>query len=1375
MSHFDLSNKLKGVGPTIVLPKNSIDNISVLRDKTALNVNDSDTFLLRFANTFIEKYDREELQELLMCQSSNWLLSQDEFKFPIEQPAGIISDFSHESDLDDGLVILFPVLKFNKDPKIIEENPNDLSNIEKFDVREIHQIINELTHAIYVLNQIPSIQLHNVFDKSSSVSIPPAFYDTRIGNIMIEVDYMMKSIWHGSHFPYDKRIKFSERWRKSLDVNKYGVSHTKKSIVTEFINAGLVDISMDSDYKNVFETMFNESEVNNETDDDMEFFMKHVDHVSLILSFYQNSIRKYKNAYIIDPASTIDSKINLDMEDLNEFTYNRLNSRLQLQTHLLNNHLTDKRMIARKVHLLNLISFLTPCFINLRKRHYIPNIFNLLSKMSSEELKTERELPPLMLQKGFRVNNFKYKSYEYFNLHGGIQFDIETPEIQHINKSFNLFFNKLNKETSLFNEKLLEFQHQQKETANLPIVKFEGKLYYYFKIDMETFYMQSPQKPKWVNILSEELLIMKKKIFPMDDGQLHDYLKKIVNPKVTNIRNLSVALKLSTCRGIVSVFDSISHKLSTGRIAKMDDNGFSAMHYATMYNQPHIITKLILATVDINTKRSTGFGSDGATPLHLASGSGSVACVSCLLANYANILLNDNHGWTPIHYAAYYNNLPVIRLLLRSMDTLLEIQTKNSHKYTPLLLAATAGSMAVVELLCNYGASLNVVDGNGDGIIQLAALNIHTSIISLIMEKYESVLNVWNILIGKLMDAVVPLVKLLRHENFYICSVVLSVIKNISNEHEIRKIISATDISKCLIILLSSNNELIVSRAAVVMSDLATVAENRVIFARDGAVDLLPSLLISDVEEILSNVISAIKNLCIKNPKNQTKFIKNNVIEPLIEFLNVIHMIMLLSKSFNMKTQVKIAIAIEALAHNNPDSQKKFLECDTPKLLLLMMKKWSIEMKERSALAIWSLAGNKLSQKKYIASRIGTPQLIDMTLSTSQILHFISCLCMDALSQGDFENQIKIKNHDGIGPIIRLLKIHQNDSQLLLTTVIKLIGTLCLGVAHRSNYQTQSKIASENAIQILVKMMNSCENFNVKIEISHTLACIIMNNPTNQMFLRKKTNFNLFLLLNIVGSDEEETRMKAGLALANFAFNNTRLQDSIIKIGGIPMIHFEKFLTSSNELYKCKVAFMIVVLAKVIKGVNQIEITALGLKILVESLNGDDSVVLNAASLLSSLEHTRAGITDAILTLGAMDLLIPKLKSINEQIRSAVAICLGYMTFNRTASRKLLSYCRNSKFLYRKIMSNIGPDPKISKNFINEYEIAQKIGIPSLSLEINGGPPIRHSAYIKHHVKRPVTSISQYHKDVYTTKNTNQLSEKQKKRFIKSAPGINQL
>ena len=181
---------------------------------------DLDGFAQRQAASFLEKFERSECQELLASASSHWLLSSEDFKLPTEPPDGIISHMNRISGFN--FMLLMPV----------EEG------LPMLDLREVHQIVRELTFGIYALNQVPSCALEANFDQSTSCQLPPAYLDTRVGQLMLSVDYMLKSLWHGAYFPRDKRTKFTERWRSNLDVNASGKPETKKPLVTEFISAG---------------------------------------------------------------------------------------------------------------------------------------------------------------------------------------------------------------------------------------------------------------------------------------------------------------------------------------------------------------------------------------------------------------------------------------------------------------------------------------------------------------------------------------------------------------------------------------------------------------------------------------------------------------------------------------------------------------------------------------------------------------------------------------------------------------------------------------------------------------------------------------------------------------------------------------------------------------------------------------------------------------------------------------------------------------------------------------------------------------------------------------------------------------------------------
>lgn len=173
----------------------------------------------RNATAFFEKYERSELQELLTMSFSSWLASKDDLRHPLDLPSGIMSQMKSVN-------VQTAILLTPAEPGL------DL------DCREIHQIIRELAVGIYCLNQIPSISLDANYDQSTSCSLPPAYYDTRIGQMLISVDYMLKALWHGAYMPKEKRARFSELWRASMDIDADGTPQTVKTACAEFCQAG---------------------------------------------------------------------------------------------------------------------------------------------------------------------------------------------------------------------------------------------------------------------------------------------------------------------------------------------------------------------------------------------------------------------------------------------------------------------------------------------------------------------------------------------------------------------------------------------------------------------------------------------------------------------------------------------------------------------------------------------------------------------------------------------------------------------------------------------------------------------------------------------------------------------------------------------------------------------------------------------------------------------------------------------------------------------------------------------------------------------------------------------------------------------------------
>lgn len=173
----------------------------------------------RDASAFFEKYDRRELQELLALTTGNWLMGGDDFTLPVELPPGIIKQMKPFSQSN--IVILAPY-----------------DSSAPLDYKVVHQIIRELTVGIYCFNQVPIINLQPNYEKSTTCQLTPGYFDTKVGQILINIDYTIKALWHGAAIPKEKRVLFSELWRSSMGVDYNGVPQTKKNILAEFLNAG---------------------------------------------------------------------------------------------------------------------------------------------------------------------------------------------------------------------------------------------------------------------------------------------------------------------------------------------------------------------------------------------------------------------------------------------------------------------------------------------------------------------------------------------------------------------------------------------------------------------------------------------------------------------------------------------------------------------------------------------------------------------------------------------------------------------------------------------------------------------------------------------------------------------------------------------------------------------------------------------------------------------------------------------------------------------------------------------------------------------------------------------------------------------------------
>jgi hypothetical protein len=240
-----------------------------------------------------------------------------------------------------------------------------------------------------------------------------------------------------------------------------GTPQAKKNLLDEFISAGLCDITKENEHMSIIGNndtrnhglatslatsneklnadifdLYKESDLGLNDEQIVEshrFLLDHIDDVSVQMTLGLRSIKQYKNLYSIKGRYDINTRCRGDAEKMSNQKFERIKSIIGTHEQYLRDNMCKKLDTKRNVYMLELVAFLVPLFAGLKRRMKIPDINSLLPVMSGEDVRTERELPPLMLGAEFVSKRFllnETSSSKYFNLHGGIQFELETCSIK---------------------------------------------------------------------------------------------------------------------------------------------------------------------------------------------------------------------------------------------------------------------------------------------------------------------------------------------------------------------------------------------------------------------------------------------------------------------------------------------------------------------------------------------------------------------------------------------------------------------------------------------------------------------------------------------------------------------------------------------------------------------------------------------------------------------------------------------------------------------------------------------------------------------------------------------------------------------------------
>ncbi len=146
---------------------------------------------------------------------------------------------------------------------------------------------------------------------------------------------------------------------------------------------------------------------------------------------------------------------------------------------------------------------------------------------------------------------------------------------------------------------------------------------------------------------------------------------------------------------------------SGARLEYKDDDGWTALFFASYNGKPEAVHHLVLANVNIETKDK-----DGWTPLMYAAMEGHANVVDILIRAKANVNAKNSDGWTALMIAADNGYADVAKLLIGAKAN---INAKDPYLQTAIIAAGEAGHDDLIALLKNAGASIGVYEAAAIG------------------------------------------------------------------------------------------------------------------------------------------------------------------------------------------------------------------------------------------------------------------------------------------------------------------------------------------------------------------------------------------------------------------------------------------------------------------------------------------------------------------------------------------------------------------------------------------------------------------------------------------------------------------------------------
>ena len=166
--------------------------------------------------------------------------------------------------------------------------------------------------------------------------------------------------------------------------------------------------------------------------------------------------------------------------------------------------------------------------------------------------------------------------------------------------------------------------------------------------------------------------------------------------------------------GDVAALETALSEGETKNLNAPNSTGEYPVHAAVKARGVKLVEVLCKAGANVNQPSDESGSMKGYTPAHYAARNGDVDMILLLAKFKADFNREANDHWKPVHCAAFAGK----RLaLLALLDNGAEVDARNQHGHTPLIYAANHGRVDDVRQLLARGASMITQDPNGDSLM----------------------------------------------------------------------------------------------------------------------------------------------------------------------------------------------------------------------------------------------------------------------------------------------------------------------------------------------------------------------------------------------------------------------------------------------------------------------------------------------------------------------------------------------------------------------------------------------------------------------------------------------------------------------------------